>query len=163
MKIKHLLLGIAIVSLMAACGSKSNTEVAEETPVETTVEEMAETAETIVEEVAEVAQTAQNNASTPAPAKKQTSTNQQTTAKQETKAAVDPCEAKVKAFEKWVDAITAAKKAKGNGANELKAWVDLRKQAVSMENSIKDCTSNAEYKTRLTNAILAGKKAQAAN
>ena len=157
MKIRHLLLGFAVVALMASCGSKTNNETVSDT-VETVVEEVAQEAETVVEEVAEAVKE-----ETPAPAAKKQNTQSQATAKQQSKPAqpaVDPCEAKVKAFEKYVDELKAAKKNKANGAEALKAYVDLKKKAESMENTIKDCTSNPDYKTRLTNAILAEKQAR---
>ncbi len=46
MKIKHLLLGVAVVALMAACGGKTETQtetITEEVPVETVTETVAET------------------------------------------------------------------------------------------------------------------------
>ena len=153
MKIKSLLLGIALVALMASCGKKTTettTETVEDTSVETVAEEPVE--ETPAEEVV---------ATPAAPATSAAKTNK-TTAKAatNTKAAVDPCEAKVKAFEKWVDELKAAKKSKSEGAAALKAYVDLKAKAATMEASIKDCTSNADYKTRLQNAILAEKQAR---
>ncbi|MFV0501516.1 MAG: hypothetical protein ACK5MH_08015 [Bacteroidales bacterium] len=46
MKIKHLLLGVAVVALMTACGGKTETPtetITEEVPVETVTETVAET------------------------------------------------------------------------------------------------------------------------
>ncbi len=156
MKIKSFLLGVAIVALMASCGNKSTesaTEtVAEETPVETVTEETpVESQEETVEVNNTTTSTKQNKES-----KKQNS-NKETTTQQ---AAVDPCEAKVKNFEKWVDELKAAKKNKSTGAAALKAYADLKGKAASMEASIKDCTNNPDYKTRLQNAILAEKQAR---
>lgn len=150
MKIKHFVLGAAIVALMAACGGKQATETTTETPAEgTSTEIVAEETATEAEPVAE----------TPAPAKSTKQETKTTAKKEETKKpAVDPCEAKVKAFEKYVDQLKEAKNNKAKGATAMKAYADLKKQAASMEQTIKDCTSNPEYKTRLNNAIMAEKK-----
>ncbi|MDD3724502.1 MAG: hypothetical protein PHV83_03120 [Bacteroidales bacterium] len=56
MKIKHLLLGVAVVALMAACGGKTETPtetITEEVPVETVTETVAETVAQEVKEVKE--------------------------------------------------------------------------------------------------------------
>ena len=66
----------------------------------------------------------------------------------------DPCEAKVKAFEKWVDEFKAAQKNKANGAKELKAFSEMLKQAADQEATVKECVENADYKTRVQNAIM---------
>jgi hypothetical protein len=72
---------------------------------------------------------------------------------QETKKA-DPCEAKVKAFEQFVDEFKAAQKNKANGAKELKAFADMLKQAPEQEAAVKECVENADFKTRIQNAIM---------
>lgn len=155
MKIKSLLLGVAIVALMASCGNKATettTEsMAEETPVEATVETPAET---IAEGTVEATAPAKQDKN----AKKQSNTTART--EEAKQPAVDPCEAKVKNFEKWVDELKAAKKNKSTGAAALKNYADLKGKAASMEASIKDCTNNPDYKTRLQNAILAEKQAR---
>ena len=88
MKLRRLFLGVAVVALMAACGGK--TETATETAVETpAVEETVTTEEPAAEEPA----------AAPAEKKSETKANTQTQ-KQE-----DPCEAKVKKFEKFVDTL----------------------------------------------------------
>ena len=66
----------------------------------------------------------------------------------------DPCEAKVKAFEKYVDELAAAQKNKAAGAKALKAFSDLFKQAKEQKDAIKDCMGNEEFKTRLQNAVM---------
>lgn len=139
MKLRRLFLSAAIVALMAACGGKA-TETATETAVEATpaVEAVEETTEAPVEE-APVA------AATPA--------------KEEKKA--DPCEAKVKAFEKFVDELTAAQKNKAGGVKALKTFSDLLKQAPEQEAAIKECLGNEEFKTRLQNALMQCKRIRA--
>lgn len=131
MKLRRLFLGIAVVTMMAACGGKA-TETATETAVEATpaTEAVEETPATPAEEVTTPA----------APA-------------QETKKA-DPCEAKVKAFEQFVDEFKAAQKNKANGAKELKAFADMLKQAPEQEAAVKECVENSEFKTRIQNAIM---------
>ena len=153
MKIRHFLLGAAIVALMASCGSKQATETATETAaVETAVEEVVEQVEEQVEEVVEKTTPA-------APAKKQTTTTKSTT-QAETKPAVDPCEAKVKEFEAFVDQLKAAKANQGQGPAALKAYGKLVKQAPSMEQSVQECRSNSQYATRVANALVASKQAR---
>ncbi|MED9961856.1 MAG: hypothetical protein U0J38_01745 [Bacteroidales bacterium] len=127
MKLRRLFLSVAVVALMAACGGKA-TETATETAVEETVatEVVEETTEAPVEEAAPVVE--QKKA--------------------------DPCEAKVKAFEKWVDEFKAAQKNKANGAKELKAFSEMLKQAADQEATVKECVENADYKTRVQNAIM---------
>lgn len=128
MKLRRLFLSVAVVALMAACGGKA-TETATETAVEETVATEAvveETTEAPVEEAAPVVE--QKKA--------------------------DPCEAKVKAFEKWVDEFKAAQKNKANGAKELKAFSEMLKQAADQEATVKECVENADYKTRVQNAIM---------
>lgn len=129
MKLRRLFLSVAVVALMAACGGKA-TETATETAVEETVatEVVEETTEAPVEEVK----------AAPAPEQKK----------------ADPCEAKVKAFEKWVDEFKAAQKNKANGAKELKAFSEMLKQAADQEATVKECVENADYKTRVQNAIM---------
>lgn len=129
MKLRRLFLSVAVVALMAACGGKA-TETATETAVEETVatEVVEETTEAPVEEVK----------ATPAPEQKK----------------ADPCEAKVKAFEKWVDEFKSAQKNKANGAKELKAFSEMLKQAADQEATVKECVENADYKTRVQNAIM---------
>ncbi|MCH3924814.1 MAG: hypothetical protein LKE30_07855 [Bacteroidales bacterium] len=156
MKVKHLLLGIAIVALMAACGKKAQPT---ETPTETPVATETATA-TPAETPAEQAAPAEKPAATPA---KETKTTKAPKAKKEAKketAKVDPCEAKVKAFEGFVDQINAAKKNKATGAKALKAYADLVKQAPAEEAKVKECVGKPEYKTRLNNAIMSEKRAR---
>jgi DNA polymerase III gamma/tau subunit len=131
MKLRRLFLSVAVLALMAACGGKA-TETATETAAEATpaVEAVEETPEAPVAEEA-----------APAPA-----------VKEEKKA--DPCEAKVKAFEKFVDELVVAQKNKANGAKELKAFSDMLKQAPEQEAAVKECVENADFKTRIQNAIM---------
>jgi len=139
MKLRRLFLSVAVLALMAACGGKA-TETATETAAEATpaVEAVEETPEApVAEEVV-----------TPA-----------APAKEEKKA--DPCEAKVKAFEKFVDELVAAQKNKAGGAKALKAYSDLLKQAPEQEAAVKECLGNEDFKTRLQNAMMQCKKIRA--
>ncbi|MBO7276386.1 MAG: hypothetical protein J6U84_00310 [Bacteroidales bacterium] len=131
MKLRRLFLGAAIVALMAACGGKA-TETATETAVEATpeVEAVEETTEAPAEEAPVAA----------APVK------------EEKKA--DPCEAKVKAFEKFVDELVLAQKNKANSAKDLKAFSEMLKQAPEQEAAVKECVENSDFKTRVQNAIM---------
>lgn len=140
MKLRRLFLGVAVVALMAACGGK--TETTTETAVETpAVEETVTTEEPAAEEAPVAA---------PAEKKSETKANTQ---KQE-----DPCEAKVKKFEKFVDTLKAAQANKANGAKALKEFSDLLKQAPAEEAAVKECVQNADYKTRVQNAMMSCKK-----
>lgn len=132
MKLRKLFLGVAIVALMAACGGKTETttETAAEAPVvETPAEEATETP--AEEPVAEV-----KNETKPA-------------AKQE-----DPCEAKVKKFEQFVDKLQAAQKNKANGAAALKEFAALVKEADAEQAAVKECINNVDYKSRVQNAMM---------
>lgn len=132
MKLRKLFLGVAIVALMAACGGKTETttETAAEAPVvETPAEEATEAP--VEEPVAEV-----KNETKPA-------------AKQE-----DPCEAKVKKFEQFVDKLQAAQKNKANGAAALKEFAALVKEADAEQAAVKECINNVDYKSRVQNAMM---------
>ncbi|MBO5838972.1 MAG: hypothetical protein J6R06_04775 [Bacteroidales bacterium] len=132
MKLRKLFLGVAIVALMAACGGKTETttETAAEAPVvETPAEEATEAP--AEEPVAEV-----KNETKPA-------------AKQE-----DPCEAKVKKFEQFVDKLQAAQKNKANGAAALKEFAALVKEADAEQAAVKECINNVDYKSRVQNAMM---------
>lgn len=131
MKLRRLFLSAAIVALMAACGGKA-TETATETTVEATpaVEAVEETTEAPVEEAPVAA----------APVK------------EEKKA--DPCEAKVKAFEKFVDELAEAQKNKGTGRKGLLAFEEMLKQAPSQKTAVNECKDNVEFKTRIQNALM---------
>ena len=132
MKLRKLFLGVAIVALMAACGGKTETttETAAEAPVvETPAEEATEAP--AEEPVAEV-----KNETKPA-------------AKQ-----ADPCEAKVKKFEQFVDKLQAAQKNKANGAAALKEFAALVKEADAEQAAVKECINNFDYKSRVQNAMM---------
>ncbi len=131
MKLRRLFLGAAIVALMAACGGKT-TETATETAVEATpaVEAVEETTEAPAEEAPVAA----------APVK------------EEKKA--DPCEAKVKAFEKFVDELVVAQKNKTASAKDLKNFSEMLKQAPEQEAAVKECVENSDFKTRVQNAMM---------
>lgn len=144
MKLRRILLGAAVVALMAACGGK--TETTTETVEETQTEAVAEP---VVEEEAEAP--AQTTQSTAKPAENKTTAKEQTPV-------VDPCEAKVKSFEKFVDEFKAASNNKGNGAAALKTFAEMKKKAAEQEAAVKECVSNPDYKTRVQNAIMTCKK-----
>ena len=125
-------MGVAIVALMAACGGKTETTtetVAEAPVVETPAEEATEAP--AEEPVAEV-----KNETKPA-------------AKQ-----ADPCEAKVKKFEQFVDKLQAAQKNKANGAAALKEFAALVKEADAEQAAVKECINNVDYKSRVQNAMM---------
>lgn len=130
MKLRRLFLSVAVVALMAACGGKAT-----ETPTESAVEATPAT-ETVAEEVAEAP--AEEVAATPAPEQKK----------------ADPCEAKVKAFEKFVDELAEAQKNKANGRKGLLAFEEMLKQAPSQKTAVNECKDNAEFKTRIQNALM---------
>lgn len=142
MKVKHLLLGIALVALVAACGKK---EAPVETPTETAIETPAVEVETPVEEPV----------ATPAPAKSTT------TAKPAAKPAakpeqpkVDPCEKLVAEYEGYATRLQGAKKVKANGPKQLEEWLTLRKEVASRDAKIKECVSNPTYKSRVQQAAI---------
>ncbi len=142
MKVKHLLLGIALVALVAACGKK---EAPVETPTETAIETPAVEVETPVEEPV----------AAPAPAKSTT------TAKPAAKPAakpeqpkVDPCEKLVAEYEGYATRLQGAKKVKANGPKQLEEWLTLRKEVASRDAKIKECVSNPTYKSRIQQAAI---------
>ena len=151
MKIRHFLLGMVVVALMTACGGNKTTETATETAVQTVTEQVEQT---VKQEVA----AEQTIAETPASQPQKAISTVKVVVANETKQVADPCEAKVKAFEKYVDELSDASSKRSTGAEALKRFADLRAKGSSMESTIQDCTSNPEYKTRLTNAIMKEKK-----
>lgn len=130
MKLRRLFLSVAVVALMAACGGKAT-----ETPTETAAEATPAT-ETVVEEATEAP--AAEEVKAPAPEQKK----------------ADPCEAKVKAFEKFVDELAEAQKNKANGRKGLLAFEEMLKQAPSQKTAVNECKDNAEFKTRIQNALM---------
>lgn len=142
MKVKHLLLGIALVALVAACGKK---EAPVETPTETAIETPAVEVETPVEEPV----------ATPAPAK--TTTTAKPAAKPAAKPEqpkVDPCEKLVAEYEAYATRLQGAKKVKANGPKQLEEWLTLRKEVASRDAKIKECVSNPTYKSRVQQAAI---------
>lgn len=142
MKVKHLLLGIALVALVAACGKK---EAAVETPTDTAIETPVEEIEVPAEEPV----------AAPAPAKSTT------TAKPAAKPAakpeqpkVDPCEKLVAEYEGYATRLQGAKKVKANGPKQLEEWLTLRKEVASRDAKIKECVSNPTYKSRIQQAAI---------
>lgn len=130
MKLRRLFLSAAIVALMAACGGKA-TETTTETVAETTPE---------VEAVVET-QEAPAQKTTAAPAEKE-------------EVKEDPCEAKVKAFEKFVDELAAAQENKGKGRKGLLAFEEMLKQAPAQKAVVNECKDNPEFATRIQNALM---------
>jgi hypothetical protein len=142
MKVKHLLLGIALVALVAACGKK---EAPVETPTETAIETPAVEVETPVEEPV----------AAPAPAK--TTTTAKPVAKPAAKPEqpkVDPCEKLVAEYEAYATRLQGAKKVKANGPKQLEEWLTLRKEVASRDAKIKECVSNPTYKSRVQQAAI---------
>lgn len=149
MKLTRLLLGVAVVALMTACGGgKTETSTTEATVSETTEMELAEA--TGNEEVAAEQPVSQNTS-------RGTKASAPSAAAEEKTPQVDPCEAKVKAFEQYVDKLSAAQKDKSKGPQQLKAFGELLKEAQAQENTVKDC-AQGEFKTRVQNAVMLCKK-----
>ena len=67
------------------------------------------------------------------------------------------CEAKVKAFEEYVDKLYNAQKDKSKGPQQLKVFGELLKEAQAQENTVQDC-AQGEFKTRVQNAVMLCKK-----
>lgn len=142
MKVKHLLLGIALVALVAACGKKESPV---ETPTETAIETPAEEIEVPAEEpVAE-----------PAPAKATTTAKPAAKAEQPK---ADPCEKAVADYESFSLRISNAYNNRGSGAAAIKEYAALKKEAPAKEAAVKDCMENPTYKTRIQQAIINVKK-----
>ncbi len=141
MKVKHLLLGIALVALVAACGKK---EAPVETPTETAIETPAvETEAPVAEPVA-----------TPAPAKTTTTAKPAAKPAKAEQPKVDPCEKLVAEYEGFATRIQSAKKLKANGPKQLEEWLALRKEVASRDAKVKECISNPTYKSRVQQAAI---------
>ncbi|MDD2530462.1 MAG: hypothetical protein PHN41_04465 [Bacteroidales bacterium] len=138
MKVKHLLLGIALVALVAACGKK---EAAVETPTDTAIETPVEEIEVPAEEPV----------AAPAPAK--TTTTSKPAAKPE-QPKVDPCEKAVADYEAFATRLQSTKKLKSNGPKQLEEWLTLRKEVASKEAQVKECVTNPTYKSRVQQAAI---------
>ncbi|MDR1725278.1 MAG: hypothetical protein LBR28_02685 [Bacteroidales bacterium] len=139
MKVKHLLLGIAIVALMAACGKKEATETPT-TAVETeTVEEPVQSAP----ETTPAVETTKPTAKAEKPAAK----------KEEPTQTVDPCEAKLAAFNAYYEKVAGAKNnfKLSKKAADAKAYnAELEKLSDEFE-KVKDCGAKA---TEIRNKVL---------
>lgn len=141
MKVKHLLLGIALVALVAACGKK---EAPVETPTETAIETPAVEVETPVEEPV----------AAPAPAKTTTTAKPAAKPAKPEQPKVDPCEKLVAEYEGYATRLQGAKKVKANGPKQLEEWLTLRKEVASRDAKIKECVSNPTYKSRIQQAAI---------
>ncbi len=150
MKLKHLLLGIALVALVAACGKK---EAPVETPTETAVETPVVAVETPATEVAAPVQTKKAE---PKKAEAKKETTKPTVKKEEPK--VDPCAQIVADYESFSLRISSAYKNKGTGAAAIKEYATLKKEAAAKEVAVKECAQNPTYKTRVAQAIVNVKK-----
>ena len=131
MKLRRLFLSVAVVALMAACGGKAT-----ETATETVAEETVAT-EAVVEET------------TGAPVEEAAPVVEQKKA--------DPCEAKVKAFEKYVNELAEAQK-NATGVKGIAAFTEKAKELPAQEEAIKGCVENSEFKQRVQNAVFQAKK-----
>ncbi len=136
MKVKHLLLSIALVALVAACGKK---EAPVETPTETAIETPAVEAEVPA---------AEEPVAAPAPAK----TSKPAPKAEEPK--VDPCEKIVSDYEGFATRIQNAQKRKGANPDALKEWMALKKEAAAKTEQVKTCVSNPTYKTRVQQSMI---------
>jgi len=149
MKVKHLLLGIALIALTASCGKK---EAPVETPTETLIETMAEeVVEAPVEAAAPVA------AAPKATAPKATAPKAKPEPKVE-EPKVDPCEKIVTEYESFSVRITNAFKSKGAGATQLKEFIALKKEANAKNAGVKECAENPTYKKRVGQAMIQVKR-----
>lgn len=132
MKLRRLFLGVAIVALMAACGGKETATPTEAVAEATPASEVAEaTPEAPAEEVK----------AEEAPAQEQKK--------------ADPCEAKVKAFEKSVNELAEAYKTKdAKGAKGLKEYGEKLAAAGTAYEAVKECNANADFQKRIQNAFM---------
>ncbi|MDR0789988.1 MAG: hypothetical protein LBO06_04245 [Bacteroidales bacterium] len=138
MKVKHLLLGIAIVALMAACGKKDATDTPTTTPEGTEA----------VEE-----QPVQEPAATPAAQPKSTTTAQPAAkAEEPAKPAVNPCEQKVKDFESYVAELKVASSDR-IGAAKLRHFAELRDKSAAQKSLVESCASDETYGARVKRAF----------
>ena len=143
MKVKHLLLGIALVALVAACGKK-------EAPVETPTETAIETpAEEVVEAPVEAAAAAPAAVATTPKAKPAPKA-------QEPK--VDPCDKIVSDYESYSLRLSNAFKSKGTGAAAVKEYASLKKESQARDAAVKECSENPTYKKRISQAMIEIKK-----
>jgi hypothetical protein len=141
MKVKHLLLGIALVALVAACGKK---EAPVETPTETAIETPAEEVVEAPVEAAAPAAVATTPKAKPAPKA------------QEPK--VDPCEKIVSDYESYSLRLSNAFKSKGTGAAAVKEYAALKKESQARDAAVKECSENPTYKKRISQAMIEIKK-----
>lgn len=156
MKVKHLLLGIALVALVAACGKKESPV---ETPTETAVETPVVAVETPATEVAAPVETKKTEAKKAEPKKTEAKkeTTKPTVKKEEPK--VDPCVQIVADYEGFAMRITNAKKQKATSPEALKEYMNLKKQAAEKEANVKNCVNSPELGKRAQQSIIAVKKA----
>ncbi|MCF0210338.1 MAG: hypothetical protein HUK18_03345 [Bacteroidales bacterium] len=141
MKFTNLVLGVALVAFMASCGSKQSTETTTVSATEeTTTVEATPTEEPVAEEPVKEAP------------------KQEAKAKQETKKAetpkVDPCEAKVAAFESYASRLEAAQARKSQGPAQLKEFAALCQEAPAQREAVASCKSSDAFKTRCATALL---------
>ncbi|MDR1005794.1 MAG: hypothetical protein LBL74_02895 [Bacteroidales bacterium] len=141
MKVKHLLLGIAMVALMASCAKKDATETPTASPA--AQEEVAQPEEQPAETVAQPATT--NSA--------KSTEKTQSSGTKNAEPAVNPCEQKVASFESYVAQLEAAS-ADRNGPAKLKHLVELKQKAAEQQALVKDCAQDATYKTRVNLTFL---------
>lgn len=139
MKVKHLLLGIALVALTASCGKEATVETSTETAIET----MVEVIETPVEE-----------AEAPVATTPKATTPKEKPAPKVEEPKVDPCEKVVTEYESFSLRISKANQNKGTGAAGLKEYAALKKEAAAREAAVKECSDNATYKKRIQQAII---------
>lgn len=149
MKIKHLLLGLAVVAIMASCSKKQDTA---STTTEVTPTEQAEAMPEEEQVEAPIQETAQNTAQTTKKESAKASNETKAPAAKEEAPAVDPCEAKIAAFEQFANDLAEAKKANGTAKGAV-AYGKLVKQVSEQRASVKDCNNTTGVlKTRLSNA-----------
>ncbi|MBQ9253861.1 MAG: hypothetical protein IJ213_08540 [Bacteroidales bacterium] len=146
MKIRHLVLGFALVAMMAACSKQAETTVSETANTETVEQQVSETVAEVTEDVKEEVKEVAKEAKT-TPTKKQETTKSTST---QTAKADDGCEAKISAFEKYAYDLQTAYEKRATPAG-LKALGTLVKDAPNQKAAVESCKANydSRYKTAL--------------
>ncbi|MDR1846679.1 MAG: hypothetical protein LBR17_00990 [Bacteroidales bacterium] len=133
MKVKHLLLGIAVVALMAACGKKEETVSTTVTPMDEVVEPEPE--QQPVEQI-----TTKTESTKPAA---------KTEVKSEpAKPTVNPCDAKVAAFEAYYRNLKASSEDLTTG-EKLVNYSNQLKDADNQLANVKECQQDPAYKDNI--------------
>mgnify|MGYP003325041968 CR=1 FL=1 len=144
MKIKNLVLGVALVALMAACGSK------QETATETTATATESTTEVVAESETVEAPAAEPVKEEPKAEKKEAKKE----VKKEEAKKDDGCEKKVAAFESYAARLADAKARKAQGPAAIKEYAALVKEAPTQKANVESCKTSDALKKRCATALL---------